>query len=174
VFVAFTGAWQDEKKEEVKARRLIHEYGADVLTYHQDDLTVPKVAEAEGVYFIGYNTVLENYSERNLATILCHWDIYYQEIIRRFLKGELNAVKNHWLGLDSEVVELTNFSKIIPWEARQYLAKLRRNLLRETLIFSGPLFDRKWQLRCPAGEAISDDVLLEKIDWQIDGVEIVD
>ena len=39
-------------------------------------------------------------------------------------------------------------------------------------VFSGVIFDNTGQLRCNEGESISDDVLLEKMNWYVDGVII--
>ncbi len=174
VVVAWTGAWEAPEKETANAKRLINEAGADVLTYHQDDQAVPDTAEAAGVYFIGYNTTLRGYSERNLASVLCRWDVYYRDILQRFLKGELNSVKNHWLGIDRGVVFLTDFSPAVTPHMRSRIAELREQLVHNKLIFSGQIHDNKGTLRCAAGEAISDDTLLEKIDWQVEGVKILE
>ena len=38
----------------------------------------------------------------------------------------------------------------------------------------GPLVDNEGIIRCEAGEAISDDALLESIDWLISGVSVLE
>ena len=81
VVVIWTNSWQDETQEAINAERLITEVGADVLTYHQDEDTVGKVAEKFGVDFIGYNAILENYSEHYLTSVICLWDLYYIDMI---------------------------------------------------------------------------------------------
>ncbi len=174
VIVAWTGSWQDAAKETENARRLVREKGCDVLAYHQDDAAVPDLAEAEGVDFIGYNTMLFGYSEHHLASILCRWDIYYANILRRFLREELNADRINWLGVDRGVVMLSNYSPRVDVETRAVVESARMEFLRNEVVFSGPLKDREGNIRCPSGEVIADDTLLQSMDWQIEGVEILD
>ena len=174
VIVAWTGAWQDPDKEKENARRLVREKGADVLAYHQDDSAVPDLAEAEGVDFIGFNTPLFGYSEHHLVSILCRWDIYYSDVVRRFLREEHNANRINWLGVDRGVVMLSNYSPRVDVETRAVVESARMEFLRDEVVFSGPLRDREGNVRCPAGEVIADDTLLKSMDWQLEGVEILD
>ncbi|MBQ7585895.1 MAG: BMP family ABC transporter substrate-binding protein [Desulfovibrionaceae bacterium] len=174
VYVAFTQSWANQAVEEKLVTRLKHEAKVDVLTYHQDDLTVPKTAEKEGIYFIGYNTKLTGYSQLHLASILCRWDIYYYNMIQRFLKGELNTVKNHWLGIEYDAVSLEDFSTVVSKSMLKQISTLKDQLKDNKLIFQDEIFDNKGILRCKKGEALSDDILLEKIDWLIEGVKVLD
>ena len=86
VVVMWTGSWQDEAKEAINAERLIREKGADVLTYHQDEDSVCRTAERHGVDFIGYNALLTGYSTHYLTSVVCRWDLYYIDIVQRYLK----------------------------------------------------------------------------------------
>ncbi|MCR5813593.1 MAG: BMP family ABC transporter substrate-binding protein [Desulfovibrio sp.] len=174
VIVAWTGSWQDPAKETENARRLVREKGADVLAYHQDDAAVPDLAEAEGVDFIGYNVPLFGYSEHHLVSILCRWDIFYSDVLRRFLREELDADRISWLGVDRGVVMLSTYSPRVDVETRAVVEAARMEFLRNEVVFSGPLRDSEGNVRCPAGEVIADDTLLKKMDWQIEGVEILD
>lgn len=174
VVVAWTGAWQDAVKEAENVHRLVRDAHADVITYHQDDRTVPTTAEAENVFFFGYNTPLRTTSERYLGTVLCRWDIYYRNILQRFLKGEMNAVKNHWLGMDQQVVALTDMPPSVTPALRAQLDTLQQELAHGKLIFVGPLWDNTGRLRCAAGEAISDDTLMENMPWYVVGVTFLE
>ena len=173
VIVAFTGAWDDSKKEESLVRRMILERGCDVFSYHQDDQTVPRIALAEGVDVIGFNTRFDEDNDHLLTSIVCQWNTFYYNIIRRFMKGELNFSKNNWLGMDQGAVSLASFSRRVTPEMRRKLKRVKNELEMNTrVIFQGPLYDRQGQLRCGEWEIVSDDTLLERIDWQVKGVEI--
>ena len=98
--------------------------------------------------------------------------IYYDDIIRRHLKGELNAMKNHWIGIERGAVMLDEMSDEVTEDMRGYLYYLRRALVGHQLVFIGPLYDNEGVLRCAEGETIGDDALLESIDWLINGVTV--
>lgn len=174
VVVMWTGSWQDEKIEAEHARRLIEEAGADVLTYHQDEDATAQVAEKYSVDYIAYNEILKTNSEHYLTSVICHWNLYYSDMVQRYLKGELNSVKNHWLGIDRGAVALSDFSPVVTTEMIRQLDSIKQELVNDKLIFSGAIYDNQGQIRCEAGEAISDDKLLEDINWLVRGVEVLE
>ena len=174
VVVAWTGAWEDPAKEAALAERLIREQGADVLTYHQDDDAAAETADRLGAHFIAYNAPIPNGTKRGLAAVRCRWDVFYTDVLCRFLKGELNAVKNHWIGIDRDAVALTSLSIDVEEKERIQLDALRQELVNQRLVFLGPLYDNGGSLRCGASETISDDTLLESMNWLVQGVKILE
>lgn len=175
VFVMWTGDWQNEKVEEEHAEILIKKYGADVLTYHQNEDATGRVAEKYGVDFIGFNAVLENYSEHYLASVVCHWDLFYKDILQRYLKGELVLVRNHWIGVQQEVITLTDFSDSVDIITRENLNAIRNELAYDrNVIFEDEIFDNEGNLRCEKNQVISDYELLKNINWLVKGVEVVE
>lgn len=178
VVVMWTGDWNDESTEMFHAERLIKEAGADVLTYHQNEDAAGIVAERLGTDFIGYNAILNGYSEHYLTSVICRWDLYYADIIQRYLKDEINSVKNHWLGMEksasSSVVTLSTYSKSVNPEMVARLSVLEQELINNRLIFSGEIYDNQGNLRCREGEAISDNKLLEDMNWLVEGVEVLE
>ena len=174
VFVIWTNAWQNETQEAINAERLITEVGADVLTYHQDEDATGKVAEKFGVDFIAYNAILSGYSEHYLTSIYCNWDLYYIDVIERYLKGELNSMKNHWLGIDRGAVGLSKYSSAVTPAMIAQLDSIKQELIANRQIFVGPLYDVNGELICEEGDAISDDVLFESMVRLVKGVEILE
>lgn len=174
VAVMWTGAWQDEKTEEKNSERLIKEVGADVLTYHQDEETPAKVAEKFGVDFIAYNSILNGYSDHYLTSVICNWDLYYTEVIRRYLKGEVNAKNNYWIGINRGSVALSDYSPAVTGNMIQKIDYVRQELANDNLIFIGPLYDNHGNLICEEGDAISDNVLLKDMNWLVKGVEVLE
>ena len=174
VVVKWTGDWRADEAEKEAAQKLVNVAKADVLTYHQDKATVCEVAEEMGVEYIAYNMVLDTKSERYLTSIICNWNVFYKKMLQLYLKGELNTVKNFWLGIKQDVVDLTDYSSAVTQEQRVVLGNLRQELLFEKQIFSGVIYDNAGNLRCGEGEAISENVLLEKINWLVRGVEILE
>ncbi len=148
--------------------------GADVLTYHQDEDATAQVADKYGVDFIAYNEILSGYSEHYLTSVASRWDLYYYDIIQRYLKGEMNSVKNYWLGIDIGAVMLSEYSPRVTLEEIRQIDSLKQELINDKLIFSGLIYDNEGNIRCEEGEAISDDTLLENINWLVKGVEVLE
>ena len=174
VVVAWTGGWEKPDKEASLAERLIREKGADLITYHQDDAAAAEAADRLGVDSIIFNAPIPEGLTHALASIRCGWDIYYADILRRYMKGELNAVKNHWIGIDRNTVSITELSPEVTPNMRTSLEALQHELVLDKLIFEGPLYDNQGVLRCGKGAAISDDSLQENIDWLLQGVTSLD
>ncbi|MCR5536120.1 MAG: BMP family ABC transporter substrate-binding protein [Succinivibrio sp.] len=169
VVVLYTDSWQNEVLEEAHAEILITQCKADVLTYHQDDHTVARVAEKYGVDYISCYQVLESTSEHNLGAVICRLDKYYRNIVQRFLKGELNAVPNSWQGIEADLVDLKVVSSKVTAQMREKLAQVKNDLKKHLVIFSGEIYDNLGVLHCTKHESISDKALMDRIDWLVDG-----
>lgn len=174
VVVIWTGNWKDEVTEMLNAERLIKEAGADVLTYHQNEDATGIVAERLDTDFIGFNAILNGYSEHYLTSVICRWDLYYADIIQRYLKGEINSVDNYWVGIDRGAVMLSDYSPAVSEEMISRIEFLKAELINDYLIFSGEIYDNQGNLRCRDNEAISDDTLLEDVNWLVKGVEVIE
>ena len=174
VVVAWSGVWAEPEKEKEITRRLVQTTGADVVTYHQDDQTVPNTCEELGVDYIGFNSWFENRSSHYLGTVICRWDIYYRNIIQHYLKGDLTAIKNRWIGVDHGAIWLADVPEDLGIETNHALAEMRRRIeSRRHPIFRGPIRDRNGVLRVGEGEVIRDDTLVYRMDWFVEGVEFL-
>ena len=173
IVVAWTGAWEDAEKETENVWQLVYRAGADIIAYQQDDQSVPDTCEAMGVDFISADTRLTRYAH-HLASIACRWDVYYRHVLRRYLKGELNTIRNCWLGVDEGAVYLTDVSERAGRDAGYTIAELRRKLEGFHSVFRGPIRDIKGAVRVNAGEALHDDALIYRMDWYVEGVEFLD
>ena len=174
VVVMWTDAWQDEEREMEHARRLVREAHADVITYHQDEDAAARAAEEMGVDFIGFYRPLTGYSEHNLTSVVCHWGNYYPEIIRRYLRGEINSPDKCWMGMKEGVVGLSAYSPRVTEEMRDAVERASIEIMAGKLIFSDVIYDNGGNLRSDPKENISDDALLNHIDWLARGVEILE
>lgn len=172
VNVVWTGTWDDEEKERSATNKLIQELGVDVITYHQNQHYVAQVADAAGIYSIGYNATAEGLSEKYLTAVVWNWNELYYQIVREYMQGKANSVKRHWFGIDTNVVALSEFSPFVDEETRAYIEDEKKLLGEGKNVFSGVIYDNQGVLRCNEGEAISDEVLLEKLNWFVEGVVI--
>lgn len=172
VIVSFTGSWNDAGIERKLARSLIEKESVDVLTYHQNQSNVVDVAEEAGIASIGYNDKLTGKSDNYLTAAVCNWEVLYETIIRKHMKGRANEKKCYWMGLESNVVGLDTFSSRVTPEIREEVEKARQEILDGQDVFTGLIYDHNGKKRCDAGESISDASLLEHFDWLVEGVRI--
>jgi len=172
VHVIWTGSWDNQEKEEQAANTLIHQMGVDVLTYHQNQHFVAKVADAAGIYSIGYNEVVEGLSDKYLTAAVFDWNAFYYEIVREFCQGRANSVKMHWFGIEKNVIRLSDFSPAVSEETQRLVEEAIQEMLSGRSVFSGEIYDNTGKQQCAEGENISDRILLEKMDWYVDGVNI--
>ena len=151
---------------------LENELGADVLTYHQNQHYVAQKADEAGVYSIGYNAVAQGLSEKYLTAAVWDWNALYYQMIREYLQGKGNSVERHWFSLDTGVVALAECSELVDEETLQKIESAKQEMASGRQIFSGVIYDNNGILQCDEGESISDEILLEKMNWFVDGVVI--
>ncbi len=172
VYVKWTGSW-DNKENEMKAvETLINEIGVDILTYHQNQVYVAEEAEKAGVDYIAYHMKPEEATEHHLTSLLCNWDILYEELVRTYLQGKANSVENFWKGIADGVVELAPYSDYVSKETIALVETAKEELLISPGVFTGEIYDTKGNKRCENNELISDEMLLEHFDWFAEGVVI--
>ena len=173
VVVAWTDAWANPQKEKLNVWRLVKEANADIISYYQDDHAAADAADEMGVDFIGYNTKLTGYSEHHLTDVYCHWDMFYRNILQRYLKGSLRDKQEFFLGVENGVVELMPFSKAVPEDIKTKLKSIEEELKKGYLIFSGQLYDTEGNLRCSERESLSEKALFKEMNWFVSGVELL-
>ncbi len=172
VHVTWTGEWDDAALEEQATKEIIADTMADVVTYHQNQHNVARVADEAGVYSIGYNQSTTGLSEKYLTAAIWDWNALYYEIIREFIQGKSNSVKSHWFGMETGVVKLAEYSSVVDEETKQAVEDAKEKMIAGNDVFSQVIYDNQGNLRCDEGEAIRDEILLEKMDWFVDGVLI--
>ncbi len=172
VNVIWTNSWDDAKAEETATNTLISEKNIDIVTYHQNQSNVAKAADKAGIYSIGYNQAVKGLSDKHLTSTVWNWEKLYYKIIREYVMGDANTVKRHWFGIDTGVIELTEYSSLVTEEEKIAIEQAKSELFAGKNIFSGKIYDNTDTLRCNDGESISDEILLKYLDWYVDGVKI--
>lgn len=172
VVVFWTGAWDNREREMEAVDRLVRERHADVITYHQNQSNAVEAADAAGVDSIAYHQEFAEYSPHHLTTIVCDWEKVYAEMISDYLKGRGNAADNYWIGMEADAVGLAAYSEYVTQEMQDAVEEARQEILLGKAVFSGEVYDTEGNMRCGESEIISDEVLLEDVDWYVEGVEI--
>lgn len=172
VVVEWTNTWEDAEKEQTATRKLIQDENADVITYHQNQPYVAKLADEMGIYSIGYHENTEGLSEKYLTAAIWDWKQLYYEILREFTQGKANSVKRHWFTIDTGVVKLGEFSTEVDNTIVETVEQAKEQMRMGKDVFSGVIYDNHGKQRCAEEEIISDENLLENMDWYVAGVKL--
>lgn len=172
VYVRWSNSWDDDKSEISCTEKLINDKKADVMTYHQNRHNVAITADKAGVFSIGYNQSAEGLSDKYLTAAVWDWESLYYQIIREYVQGKPNTVKQRWFAISSGAVGLTQLSPAVSEEAVKAYNAAKNELMVTDNIFAGVIYDNNGVKRCDSGERLSDDTLLTAMDWYVDGVVI--
>lgn len=170
VIVDWTGDWDNKENEMISVNQLVKNEAIDVVAYHQNQTNVVYAAEEQGIYSIGYHQAAQGCSEKHLTAVTCQWELAYEQVLREFLIGKGNIKDNYWIGLEADAVGLSEYSQEITEDIIEELEKATNEILTGKDVFSGVIYDTEGKLRCGDKEFISDEVLLEQMDWYVEGV----
>jgi len=174
VVVNWTGDDSTDEEDRLAAQALITEEHADVITYNQGQHAVIDAAEEAGIESIGYYETVSGVSERYLTCAACNWSVLYEQLIREHLRGQNRYVLSDWMGLDSGAVHLTPYSALVSQQTRDEVSRATDEILAGQHVFSNEIYDNNGVLRCGEGEAMSDEYLMYKMDWLVEGVRVYD
>lgn len=172
VFVSWTGSWEDYNKEIGAVEALCNEENVDIITYHQNQSFVSQKCEELGVYYIGYNSYLEEENEKQLTALLFNWEAVYKEIVLSSLRGSTNEKAMEWIGLDKDAVVLYDYSGAVSPDIINLVETEKERIIFGQDVFSGLIYDSEGNIRCDEGESIGDEILFNDIDWLVEGVYI--
>lgn len=101
-----------------------------------------------------------------------NWQELYKIIIKEFIHDSSDNSKNHWFGLETGAVVLSEVSPVVTEEVKEKIAAAREDIISGNDVFSGVIYDNQGKMRCDSDETISADALLNNMDWFVEGVEI--
>ncbi len=169
VKVVWANTWYDPGKEGDAAKALIDQ-GADIIVQHTDSPAALQVAEQRGVYAFGQASDMAAFAPKaQLTAIVDNWDKYYVSRAKAVLDGTWES-GDTWGGLDTGMVEMAPYGDAVPEDVRKLADETIAAIKAGTLHpFTGPIEDQAGEIRIPAGETASDEMLLG-MDWYVPGV----
>ena len=172
IHVMYTGSWDDSEKEMYEAETLVKECNADVLAYHQNRPFVVDAAVKLGVDVIGYNIGQVSRSPHMLTSVVSNWNMVYREIIRDYILNKEVGTDYYWIGIEKDAVSLSFYSDTVSSEIRDAVEQTKNQLLNNREVFSGLIYDNTGVVRCNDNEVMRDEILLQKMNWLVEGVEV--
>ncbi len=170
VKVVWVNSWYDPGKEADAAKTLIDQ-GADIIMQHTDSPAPLQVAEQRGVWGVGQASDMSAFAPKaQLSAIIDNWDDYYVARTQAVIDGSWKS-GDTWGGISSGMVGFAAWSSAIPAdvvaEAEAIKAKLSSGELHA---FAGPVVRQNGEMVIPAGQSLSDEVLLG-MNYYVAGVE---
>ncbi len=172
VHVVYTTSWNDDELTEDATHELInHNPEIDVLAMHTDSLRVLEIAESKGIWSIGYNyDNSDKFPNTYLTAPVWKWENFYRDKINECIQGEFEG-KHYWMGAETEIVAMAPISD----NAKDYIQYHVEDILDDFKsgkfdVFYGPIYDNEGNLRVEAGESMTDEYMLNFLNWYVEGV----
>lgn len=173
VYVRWSESWTDYSRTKEAAVCLLRDHNIDVITAHSDSLAVYDLAGERGIYSIGYNYDNSDlYPNSFLTAAVWNWENFYTPYMKLALQGKFEG-KHYWESIDTGIVDLSPLTKNVKPGIQEEVNKAERKLKNGTFdVFYGPIKDNNGKYRVAEGEAMTDNALLNEMDWFVDGVVI--
>ncbi len=189
-------SWYDPAGAKEAAESLIAE-GADVLAFTEDSPTVVQVAAEHGLPSFGHYSPMYKFAPNFVASgQLVHWEAIYLDFFAKVYAGlytskNLENVDYWWLlregavelgadfgmpinpvfeeQLKSQVVNDPVYGEISVYDLVFALLKAMSDPEYAFSPFTGPIYDRKGNLRVPEGVRLTMDELIT-MEWATEGI----
>ena len=171
VYVSWSNSWTDESKAADATRSLLEQHNIDVLTTHVDALSPYEIAGENKIWIIGYNRDnSKRFPDLFLTAPVWRWGNFYIPKIREVIQDKFEG-RSYWLGLESEIMELSELTRNVEDSIRQVVEDEKLRLLQGKFdVFYGPITDNHGEVRVGEGESMTDDAMLNRFDWFVEGV----
>lgn len=173
VYVEWCNSWGDDAAAEKATNTLLDSYDIDVISMHTDSLKVLQIAEERGIWSIGYNIDnSEIFPNTFLTAPVWQWENYYEPYILKCLQEKFIG-ENYWEGASTGVVGLSPLTKNVK-SGTDKVVKDEMDKLESGFfdVFYGPVKDNNGVVRIAEGENMSDESMLNRFDWYVEGVVI--
>jgi basic membrane protein A and related proteins len=166
----FINTWFDPQKEKSAAQGLL-DSGADVLSQHVDSPATGQAAEAEGAYWVGYDSDASEFAPNAWVTApVWNWGPYYVDRVQAVIDGTWES-QSYYGHLSDGIVDIAPFGDTVPQEIQDKVeAKKEEIAAGDFDVFAGPLVDQDGDTRYGEGEAPTLEERLS-MDWFVEGVE---
>ena len=174
MYVMYTNAWNDPTTESQVAQALI-DRGADVLGQHADSTATQTVAEANGVWSVGYNNdMIPAAPNAVLISPMFDWSVYLTFAVRTLAEG--GVVPVDFLGDINDgmvLISATNPATIAPGTDAA-IADAKARIVGGWNVFTGPIFDEDGTQILAAGETWNEPISAPSWRFIVQGITVVE
>lgn len=169
--VTFTNSWSDPVKETQLAKSLI-ERGVDVLATAMDSTAVPVVAEAAGLYSVGYKSDMSPAAPNGMLTsVVYNWSAALIPIIEEIKSGSWESKGSPLYGMDAGVIDVLELRAGVPSDVADKIASTRAEIQSGALTpFDGPILAQDGSVKVAEGDRMSIGELWGS-DFLVQGIQ---
>lgn len=174
VYVKVTNSWFDPQAEEAAANQLL-DMGCDVLAQHCDSAYAQTLAEARGVYSIGYNSDMSKEAPNAcLCSVIWNWSAYYTSAVQSIIDGTWDG-SNYYGGMAENLVDITNLADFCAEGTKEKVDEARAEILSGTFgVFDGVIETNTGETVGEEGKTLDDATITGGINWYFKTVTVVE
>ena len=170
VHIVWIGTWVNPPLEMEAANALI-DAGCDIIATGADSAAPMQAAEKKGLYSLGYGSDARNKAPNSFLTApMWDWSVVYKDVIQKIKAGFTDWENlDYWDGLESGVVKLAPYSKLVPSDIQEMVNARAEELKKNDDIFVGPIKDQSGAVKVREGVKMTGKELLS-MNWFVEGV----
>jgi basic membrane protein A len=171
--VVWTNTWYNPNVEKQAALSLV-DVGADVIAQHQDTPSPLMGAAERGKFGVGSESDMSKFApDAYLTGTIWDWGDFYVRMVEAVKNGTWQA-KRYFGGLDDGVVSIAPVGSMVSDDVKRLVDQKKQEIIAgELRIFKGPIKDNAGKVRIAAGDEPSFNEVYNKMDWAVEGVEVV-
>lgn len=174
VYVKVTNSWFDPQAEEAAANQLL-DMDCDVLAQHCDSAYAQTLAEARGVYSIGYNSDMSKEAPNAcLCSVIWNWSAYYTSAVQSIIDGTWDG-SNYYGGMAENLVDITSLADFCAEGTKEKVDEARAEILSGTFgVFDGVIETNTGETVGEEGKTLDDATITGGINWYFKTVTVVE
>ncbi|MCI5641200.1 MAG: BMP family ABC transporter substrate-binding protein, partial [Lachnospiraceae bacterium] len=172
IYVKITNSWYDEKKEKAASEKLL-DMGCDVMAQHCDTPYPQTLAQARGVYGIGYNSDMSKETpDACLTSVIWNWSAYYTSAVKSVLDGTWTG-ENYYGGMVEGLVQITSLASFVAEGTQAKVDEATAAILSgENNVFDGVLETNTGKKIGKEGATLDDATITGGINWYYKNVVV--
>lgn len=174
VYVKVTNSWFDPDAEKAATEKLL-DMGCDVMSQHCDTPYPQTLAQAKGVYGIGYNSDMSKETPDScLCSVIWNWSAYYTSAVQSVIDGTWDG-SNYYGGMKEGLVEVTQLADFCVEGTQEKVDEATEQILSGSFnVFDGVIETNDGSKVGEAGKTLDDATITGKINWYFKNVVVLE
>ena len=174
VYVKVTNSWFDPDAEKAAAEELLA-MGCDVMSQHCDTPYPQTLAQAKGVYGIGYNSDMSKETPDScLCSVIWNWSAYYTSAVQSIIDGTWDG-SNYYGGMTEGLVEVTQLADFCVEGTQEKVDEATAQILSGLFnVFDGVIETNDGSTVGEAGKTLDDATITGGINWYFKNVVVIE
>ena len=174
VYVKVTNSWFDPDAEKAAAEELLA-MGCDVMSQHCDTPYPQTLAQAKGVYGIGYNSDMSKETPDScLCSVIWNWSAYYTSAVQSVIDGTWDG-SNYYGGMAEGLVEVTQLANFCAEGTQEKVDEATAQILSGSFnVFDGVIETNDGSTVGEAGKTLDDATITGGINWYFKNVVVIE